>query len=214
MLKIIMFILNGILFSACIFGQQLETTIHIDTIAVIKAENIPTKEISFGIPYGNIYITKALLIETWDNELALIEEELEENTNPEECLIEEHKRSEEYLEFVKKHKQLAFPYFSIDYDIDIQEENTPKDTLYDVGFYIQEMVCKIIDLGEFQIIVNNKKVNKVVKADVRRTTKYYETYTTEYIVNDSIHFCKSIPRIRTDFVVDRDSRYVPLPPLE
>ncbi len=34
MLKIIMFILNGIFFFACLLGQQLETTIHIDTIAV------------------------------------------------------------------------------------------------------------------------------------------------------------------------------------
>ncbi len=182
---------------------------------VIKTEKIPTKEISFGIPNGTIYFTKALLIETWDNELALIEEEIEENQNSAEWLIEEHNRSEEYLEFVKNHKQLSFLYFSIDYDINTQaDQKTPKDTLYHVGFYIKEMVCSIIDLGEFEIIVGNKKVNEVVKADVTRATKYYETLTTEYIVNDSIHFCKSIPKIRTDFVVDSDSIYVPVLPQE
>lgn len=67
-------------------------------------------------------------------------------------------------------------------------------------------------MGEFEVQVDNKLNEKVIKAKVRRSTDYYETISTEDIVNDSLYFWICPPIIHTDFVFDPENMYVPEPP--
>ncbi len=207
--------LIGFLFVIDSSGQELTVDVEVDTLKVIQTVEIPTKEICFGIPYGKVFISKASLIETWDNELALWEDELDKASQNKDWQIENYKKSELYLEFVKRQENLFFEYVSDDSDSLIQqiEEQRPEtDTLYYMENYLKETVCNLLDIGEFEVQVDNKRIENVIKAKVRRTTKYYETISTEYIVNDSIYFWICPPIIHSDFVVDPEDMYVPEPP--
>lgn len=207
--------LIGFLFVICSFGQELTVDIEVDSLKVIQTVEIPTKEIGFGIPYGKVFISKASLIETWENELALWEDELDKASQNKDWQIENYKKSELYLEFVKRQEKIFFEYVSDDSVSQIQqiEEQIPEtDTLYYMENYLKETICNLLDIGEFEVLIDNKRIENVIKAKVRRTTKYYETISTEYIVNDSIHFWICPPIIQSDFVVDPEDVYVPEPP--
>lgn len=207
--------LIGFLFVIGLYAQELKTNVKIDTLKVIQTVEIPTKEIGFGIPYGKVFISKASLIEAWDNKLALWKDELNKASQNKDWQIENYRISELYLEFVKRQKKLFFEYISDDSDYKIQQiegQRPDTDTLYYMVNHLKEIVCYLIDIGEFEVQIDNKGVERVVKADVRRTTKYYETISTEYIVNDSIHFWICPPIIQADFVSDHEDMYVPEPP--
>jgi hypothetical protein len=213
-MKKILFGLIGFLSVINSSGQELNVRVEIDTMKIIKTEKIPTKEISFGIPYGKVFISKASLIEAWDNELAVWEDELDKNPQKKDWQIENYKKSELYLEFVKRQKKLFFKYISDDYDSvsQIEEQRPETDTLYYIENHLKEIVCNLLDMGEFEVQVDNKRIEKVIKAKVSCTTDYYETISTEYIVNDSIYFWICPPIIHADFVVDPENMYVPEPP--
>ncbi len=57
-----------------LYGQDLTVEIDVDNLEIIQTENIPTKEICFGIPNGKVFISKASLIQYWENELAIWED--------------------------------------------------------------------------------------------------------------------------------------------
>ncbi len=207
--------LIGLLFVICSSGQELTVDVEVDTLKVIQTVEIPTKEIGFGIPYGKVFISKASLIETWDNELALWEDELDKAPQNKDWLIENYKKSELYLEFVKRQEKLFFEYLGDDSDFQtrqIDEQRPETDTLYYMENYLKETVCNLLDIGEFEVQIDNKRIENVIKAKVSRTTKYYEWISTEYIVNDSIHFWICPPIIQSDFVFDPEDMYVPEPP--
>lgn len=189
------------------FGQELTVKVDVDTLKIIQTEEIPTKEISFGIPYGKVFISKASLIEVWDNELALWEDELDRNPQNKDWQIENYKKSELYLEFVKRQENLFFEYVNTDYDSvsqipQIEEPRPETDTLFYIENQLKEIVCNLLDIGEFEVWIDKKRIEKVIKAKVRQTTKYYETISTEYIVNDSINFWICPPIIHSDFAIE------------
>jgi hypothetical protein len=206
-MKKILLGLIGFLCVICSSGQEFTVDVEVDTLKVIQTVKIPTKEIGFGIPYGKVFICKASLIETWENEL-------DKASQKKEWQIENYKKSESYLEFVKRQEKLYFEYLSNDSISQMQqiEEQRPEtDTLYYMENYLKETVCNLLEIGEFEVQIDNKRIENVIKAKVRRTTKYYETISTEYIVNDSIHFWICPPIIQSDFVVDPEDMYVPEP---
>ena len=102
--------LIGFVFVIGSYGQELAVNVEVDTVKVIQTIEIPKKEIGFGIPYGKVFISKASLIETWDNELALWEDELDKASQNKDWQIENYKESELYLEFVKRQEKLFFEY--------------------------------------------------------------------------------------------------------
>lgn len=207
--------LIGFLFVVSSSGQELTVDVEVDTLKVIQTTVIPTKEICFGIPHGKVFISKASLIETWDNELALWEDELDKSSQNKDWQIENYKKSELYLEFLKRQEKIFFEYVIDDSVSQTQqnEEQRPKtDTLYYMENYLKETICNLLDIGEFEVQIDNKRIENVIKAKVSRTTKYYETISTEYIVNDSIHFWICPPIIHSDFAVDPEDMYVPEPP--
>ncbi len=208
-MKKIIIIAIGILIEFNSFGQGLTVKMEIDTLKIIRTENIPTKEISIGIPYGIVYVSKASLFEKWDNELALWDAEFEKKSRNKEWQVENYKQSELYLEFVKREDKLFFEYVNSDYALvsripQIEEQGSEKDTLFCIENQLKKIVCNLLDIGEFEVQIQNKKVNKVVKAKVKRTLKYSETITIEYIVNDTIHFWICPPIIHSDFATDEE----------
>ena len=213
-MKKILWGLIGFLSAINSYGQELKVNLEIDTLKIIQTEKLTTKEIGFGIPYGKVFISKASLIEVWDNELALWEDELDKNPQKKDWQIENYKKSELYLEFVKRRKKLFFAYVSDDYNYvsQIEEQRPETDTLYYIENHLKEIACNLFDMGEFEVQVDNKRIEKVIKAKVRRSSDYYETISTEYIVNDSIYFWICPPIIHADFVVDPENMYVPEPP--
>ena len=100
--------LIGLLFVICSSGQELTVDVEVDTLKVIQTVEIPTKEFGFGIPYGKVFISKASLIEIWANELALWEDELDKASQNKDWQIENYKKSEQYLEFVKRQEKIFF----------------------------------------------------------------------------------------------------------
>ena len=54
--------------------------------------------------------------------------------------------------------------------------------------HLKEIVCNLLNIGEFEVHIENKRIENVIKAEVRRSTYYNETISTEYIINDSIYF--------------------------
>ena len=209
--------LIGFLIALCSYGQELKINVEVDTIKVIQTNNIPTKEICFEIPYGKLFISKATLIQAWDNELALLGDELDKASEKTDWQIENYKTSEFYLGFVKRHETLYFEYESdeiISLNQLIEEPRPESDTLYYLENYLKDIACNILDIGEFEIYINNKKVYKVLKAKVSRSTQSYETISTEYIVNDTINFWISIPIIRADNAVNPENMFVPKPPTD
>lgn len=213
-MKKILFGLIGFLNVINSSGQELDVRVEIDSAIIIRTEKIPTKEICFGIPYGKVFISKESLIEAWDNELAVWGNELDKNPQNKYWQIENYKKSMLYLDFVKKQEKIFFEYLSDDYDSvsQIEEQRPETDTLYYIENQLKEIVCTLLDMGEFEVLVDNKRIEKVIKAKVRRTTDYYETISTEYIVNDSIYFWICPPIIHADFVVDPENMIVPEPP--
>ena len=199
--------LIGFLFAFSSSGQELTVDVEVDTLKVIQTVQIPTKEICFGIRYGKVFFSKASLIEAWDNELALWEDELDKASQKNDWEVENYKLSESYLEFVKRQDKIFYEYIPTDYDLDFQTPNIEKqrpqpDTLFYMEPHLKEIACNLLELGEFEIQVDNKKVDKVIKAKVSRISKYSETIATEYIVNDSIYFWICPPIIHSDFAFD------------
>jgi hypothetical protein len=199
--------LTGLIFAIDSIGQDLTVKLTVDTLSIIQTVKIPTKEISFGIPNGRLFISKASLIEAWNNELALWEDELKNNPTNKNRQIENYKKSELYLGFVKRQKNLFFEYINEDYDSvskipQIEEVRPETDTLYYIENQLKEIACNLLDIGEFEVFVDKQRVDKVIKAKVTRTTKYYETIAIEYIINDSIYFWICPPIIHSDFEID------------
>ncbi len=204
--------LIGLLSTINLYGQITEK-VEVDTLKVIKTEKIPTKEIVFGIPYGKVFISKASLIEVWNKKLALMKSEIDENPQNSKSLLKDYKESKSYLEFLKKQKTLFFKHIEVtDFSEEMEEEKPETDTLYYIENRLKGIACDLIDVGKFEIQINNKKIEKVVKAKVSRRTILCEMTTTEYIVNDSIYFWNSLPGIIACSSVDPENMYVPEPP--
>ncbi|MGI6478547.1 MAG: hypothetical protein ACOX0M_03790 [Salinivirgaceae bacterium] len=207
--------LIGFLFTIFSSGQELTVDVEVDTLKVIKTVEIPTKEICFEIPYGKVFISKASIIELWDNELALWKAELDKASQNKDWQIEDYKKSKSYLEFVKRQERLFLKYFSDDhYSLTQQfEERRPEtDTLYHMEQHLKEIVCNLLNIGEFEVHIENKRIENVIKAEVRRSTYYNETISTEYIINDSIYFWVCPPIIHSDFDVEPEDFHISKPP--
>jgi len=199
-------VLIGLLLFNTTFGQDFTVNTRIDTLRIIQTQEIPTKEIVFEIPYGMVCINKASLVETWENELASLEIEIKNDSTNKEWQIDYYMQSESFLEFVKRQNKLYFEYNVTDYDSipQILDLRLKTDTLFYIENQLKEIACSLLEVGEFEIQINNEKVEKVVKAKVYKRTKYSETITTEYIVNDSIYFWICPPKIHADYITDED----------
>lgn len=216
-MKKIFNIIVGIFFLINSYGQDFSVEIKIDTLKKIQTKNIQTKEIEFEIPHGRVYISKKPLIEVWQNHLASWEDKIKNNSKNTNWEIENYKESESYLKFVENQDKIFFDYDNTNHDSisqisQIEDLPSKTDTLYYIENQLKEFVCSLLDKGDFEVQINNKKVDSVIKARVRETTKYFETISTKYIVNDSIFFWVCPPLIRADFAIDPENMYVPEPP--
>ena len=165
MIKILLGLI-GFLLTISSYGQELTIDV-VDTLKVIQTVEIPTKEISFGIPYGKVFISKASLIETWENDLALWKEELDKSSQNKNWQIESYKRSESYLDFVKKQDKIFYEYIPTDYDSvsqipNIEERRPQSDTLFYMETQLKGIVCNLLEIGEFEVQVENKRIENII----------------------------------------------------
>jgi hypothetical protein len=204
-MKNILLIVICVLIINPIIGQTLEFEIKIDTLKIIETKDIVTKEIEFEIPNGKLFISKASLINVWQIELSSWEKELNKNNEHYDWEYKNLKESEAYLNFVKHCDKLYFKFEGSEIDTFLVDNELPPttDTLYYIENRLKEIACNLIDLGEFEIQINNNKIENVVKAKISEITKYYQTISTEFIVNDSIRFWKCPPTIHADYNFDK-----------